>query len=72
MEVNDGVSWRSLAANSTSIALTVDAQQALDWAISKMQQEARLEEISKTHPAVKDLKEKLDIMLTLVGQESQL
>lgn len=66
MEVNDGVSWRSLGAINTTIALSNDAQDALSWALKKMQEEKRLEELCQEHVGIKDLKEKLEVMIKLV------
>jgi hypothetical protein len=61
MEVNDGISWRSLGANDTSISLTNDAQDALSWVLKKMQEER--------HPGLRDTWEKFKIMEVLCREE---
>ena len=69
MEVNDGVSWRSLGANDTNISLTNDAQDALTWAITKMKQERDLKERIQRHPGLRDTWEKFKIMEALCQEE---
>lgn len=69
MEVNDGVSWRSLNANHTSISLTNDAQDALSWALKKMQEERELEQRIQRHPGLRDTWEKYKIMEALCREE---
>jgi hypothetical protein len=69
MEVNDGVSWRSLNANNTSIALTTEAQDALSWAMTKMQQERELNARMQRHPGLRDTWEKFKIMEALCQEE---
>jgi hypothetical protein len=39
------------------------------WAKKKMQEDQRIEELAKQYPAVKDAKEKLDIIVKLVQDE---
>jgi hypothetical protein len=39
------------------------------WAKKKMQSERKIEELAKQYPAVKDAKEKLDIIVKLVQDE---
>ena len=39
MEVNDGVTWRSLGSNASTIYLTEDAKSAIGWALKRMQEE---------------------------------
>ena len=69
MEVNDGISWRSLGANDTSISLTNDAQDALSWALKKMQEERELKERMQRHPGLRDTWEKFKIMEALCQEQ---
>lgn len=69
MEVNDGITWRSLCANNTSISLTTDAQDALTWAITRMKQDRDLEERMQRHPGLRDTWEKFKIMEALCQEE---
>lgn len=54
------------------IELRSDSQlvEVLEWAKKKMVEEKKIEELAKQYPAVKDLKEKLDIIIKLVHSES--
>ena len=69
MEVNDGITWRSLSASNTSISLTNDAQDALSWALRKMQQERELQDRMQRHPGLRDTWEKFRIMEALCQEE---
>ena len=69
MEVNDGVTWRSLCANNTSISLTNDAQDALSWALKKMQEEREFKERMQRHPGLRDTWEKFKIMEALCQED---
>jgi hypothetical protein len=69
MEVNDGVTWRSLGANNPSISLTNEAQDALSWALKKMQEERELKERIQRHPGLRDTWEKFRIMEALCQEE---
>ena len=69
IEVNDGISWRSLNANNTTISLTNDAQDALSWALKKMQEERELEQRLQRHPGLADTYEKFKIMEALCREE---
>ena len=69
MEVNDGVSWRNLGANNTSISLTNDAQDALSWALTKMQEERELKDRMQRHPGLRDTWEKFKIMDALCREQ---
>ena len=69
MEVNDGVMWRNLGANNTTVSLTTDAQEALSWALKKMQEERELNQRMERHPGLKDTWEKFKIMEVLCREE---
>lgn len=43
----------------------------LEWAKKKMAEDEKIEKLSKEYPAVKDAKEKLDIIIKLVQNESE-
>ena len=59
MEVYDGASWLQIASNHASIDLSGSANAALNWAMRKMAEEAELEKLAKSHPAVKAAYENL-------------
>ncbi len=53
MEVYDGMSWLTMNNNHASIDLTGAANAAITWAMRKMAEEAELERLADSHPAVK-------------------
>ena len=74
MEVYDGVTWQILKMGESTVSLTPDAVEALDWAKQKCAEERKLKELSKQHPAVADAldaveqaKTKLKIITELVS-----
>jgi hypothetical protein len=54
MEVYDGQMWQSLKMGESSVGLTPDAVEALDWVNLKREEERKLKELAKQHPAVAD------------------
>jgi hypothetical protein len=69
MEVNDGVTWRSLGSNASTICLTEDAKTAIGWALKRMQEERELEQRMQRHPGLRDTWEKFKIMESLCREE---
>ena len=68
IEVYNGIAWFSIET-STNIFLGNDAQQAIDWAIKKMQDEEKLKSLMQKHPGLKDLNDKFEIMKALCYEE---
>jgi hypothetical protein len=73
VEVYDGVNWLILSSGPTQISLDGPTQEAVQWVRRQMEEEKRLEELAKRHPAVADAlaavahaQEQLDIVTTLV------
>lgn len=54
-EVYDGNMWVSMSESHASVALTPDAESALDWALRKMKEDAELAHLAKTNPTIADL-----------------
>jgi len=71
MEVNDGSTWLQITMSAPTIELAPHVQAMLNWAQTKMAEEAKLTELVNRHPGIQDLKEKLDIMVALVRKENQ-
>lgn len=65
IEVYDGNTWMQLQSSYTSVGLTWDAEQAIEWAIKKKQEELELDELCKQHPAVAEAYERLQILKAL-------
>lgn len=55
-----------------TVQLSSDSQttQILEWAKKKMAEDERIEKLAKEYPAVKDAKERLDIIIKLVKDEN--
>lgn len=66
LEAYDGYSWRIISNPNTTVGLSAEAEEAMEWAIKKMHEERQIQELAEKYPAIKDAKEKLDILLTLI------
>jgi hypothetical protein len=53
MEVNDGVSWKTFDMSYTSVGLTSEAENLLDWARKKRDEEMVWQSLAKENQAVK-------------------
>lgn len=71
LEVNDGNSWLTISSGYPSVSLSPTAESAINWAMAKMAEEKRISELVQKYPAVKDLQERLDMILALVKEEEQ-
>ena len=78
LEVYDGNSWIELNTSHASVGLTPDAERAIDWAIRKQREDADLESLAKSNPAIadllnqkKELDEKIKMVQTLVREEAK-
>lgn len=54
LEVWDGQMWQPFKMSDVSVSLTQDAVEAIDWADQKRQEEMKIKELAKQHPAVAD------------------
>lgn len=55
--------------NTVEIKNNHDVVRVVEWAKKQMDYEEKLEHLSKQYPAIKDLKEKLDLIVKLVENE---
>jgi hypothetical protein len=69
LEVYDGSAWVQLANSYASVEMTPDAIAILSWGRDKMAEEARIKDLAEQHPGIKDLQQKLEIMIALVNQD---
>jgi len=69
MEVWDGVVWKEISNNHASVGLSSEAESLLDWVRTKRDEDLQFKALVDAHPGVRDLKEKLDILVALVRQE---
>lgn len=72
LEVYDGSVWLTIGGSYVTVELTGSANSAINWAITKMAEEAELKKLSEEHPAVKialdnleKAKQKLDATIIL-------
>ena len=70
-EVYDGSTWFQLHSNVVNVALTGEATSAISWALAKMEEERKLNELMAQHPGLRDAHEKFEIMRVLVTQEEK-
>lgn len=54
MEVYDGSAWVMLQTAYPTIELTPEVQSVINWARTKMVEEARIKELAAKHPSVAD------------------
>jgi hypothetical protein len=69
LEIFDGNNWQPWYSSTASVGLTPDAEEIIDWAKNKMQQEQRLQALMEQHPGLKELHEKLEVMKILVEKQ---
>ena len=62
MEVFDGNMWQMVGSSFASIGLTQEAEELLDWAKQKRQEEVNLKMRMEEHPGLKDAYEKFQVM----------
>jgi len=56
--------------NTVQLSSDPQMQSILEWAKKKMIEDKNIEKLAKEYPAVKDAKEKLDIIIKLVQDEN--
>jgi hypothetical protein len=69
LEVYDGQMWIEINTGYASVGLTPDAEMALDWAITKRNEELALEHLAKSNTTIADLinqKKELDDKIKMV------
>ena len=71
LEVWDGVVWKEISNNYTSVGLNAEAEELLDWARAKRAEDTKFKALIASHAGIRDLKEKLDIMIALVAEDQK-
>jgi hypothetical protein len=79
LEVFTGQNWTQINGNMASLRLSTDADMALDWAKTKMQEEKKASELAETNSSVKSAldnlhkaQEQLTIIMTLIEKDEEL
>lgn len=70
MEVYNGVAWFSIET-AADISLSPMAQQAVDWAMKKMEEDVKLQSLMARHPGLKELNDKFEMMKVLCQEEEK-
>lgn len=68
-EVYDGSSWMTFSSNSTTIELSGDTKELLEWARAKRAEEEYIKRESENNPTIKDLlnqRNNIDNKITMV------
>ena len=68
-EVYDGTTWIQIGMAHAQIGLTAEAESILDWARHKRAEEERIMKLAEEHPGIRDLQQKLEVMIALVSKE---
>ena len=75
-QVFDGTVWMTMNTSYASVGLSSDAEELLDWARKKRNEEMELEALAQTNPTIRDLldtikqkEEQITIVRTLIKQE---
>jgi hypothetical protein len=78
LEVYDGASWMVISSSVASVGLNNDANNAITWALRKMEEESQLEKLAREHPAInlaldnlKKAKTQLDAIIILSKEHDQ-
>jgi hypothetical protein len=69
LEVYDGATWQIFQTTYATVGLSYEAESLLNWAQEKRNEELKYKELIDQHPGIRDLKEKLDIMIALVTEQ---
>ena len=68
IQVSSGSSWYDID-NTVQYNVTVEFEAIIAWAKKKMEDERRITELADKYPALKDAKEKYDIIYGLVTSD---
>ena len=70
-QVFDGTSWLNMNSSYATVSLDQELQALLDWGRRKMIQEQDLQSLMEKHPGLKDAKDRYEVMLALVQENSK-
>ena len=70
-QVFDGTSWLNMNSSYATVSLDSESQVLLDWARRKMVEEQDLQLLMEKHPGLKDAKDRYEVMLALVQENSK-
>lgn len=70
VEVYNGITWQGISDNVT-LALSPDAESAMQWAITKMQEEKELKAKMEKYPTLKSAYEQFKMVEALVYEDDK-
>jgi hypothetical protein len=70
-QVFDGSSWLNMNSSYATVSLGSELQVLLNWIRRKMIQEQDLQSLMEKHPGLKDAKDRYEVMLALVQENSK-
>ncbi len=68
LQVFNGSYWETIDA-SFQTELSSEDSEVIAWAKAKMQEEKKLTNLANQYPVVRDLKERLDLILAIIGND---
>lgn len=68
--VFDCGSWQYAPTSMPSVGLSEEYQTAMQWAVKKMREEQKLEQLMERHKSIKDTKLQLDVLVALLKDSS--
>ena len=71
LEIYNGVSWQHFNMGTYYAGLNPHAEQILDWACKKMEEEQNLEQRMKQHPGLQQVYEQFKIMDILTLEQDK-
>lgn len=66
IEVNDGVMWKAFSTAIPTIELTPEAQNILDWAKQKMEEERRIDGLCEKYPGLRNARDNFETFKRIV------
>lgn len=69
LEVYDGVAWRDITTTVT-IDISPQYEAVIRWAGEEMARQRRIAELAKKYPLVGELRDKLEVMTSLLSEEN--
>ena len=69
LEVNDGNTWLPLSSGFSTIDLSTDVIEIIEWCKRKLEEERRIEDLCKRYPGLQKAKDNFEMFKKLVENE---
>lgn len=69
LEVYDGVAWRDITTTVT-VDISPQYEAVIKWAKDEMIRQQRITELAKKYPLIGELRDKLEVMTSLLTEEN--